>query len=146
MGRRTRIFVSLYLGFAAYCALVLVLGRTGVVASNELRSYETRLENNLAQLQNINKQLASHFDALRSNPETIRLEARQLGYLEPTQRIIQVTGYNPSESSFAVGSLVSEKKHSVTSDTVSRAVGFAVAIVSFILIGVFGRRRDGPET
>ncbi|HUX22704.1 MAG TPA: septum formation initiator family protein [Spirochaetia bacterium] len=146
MGRRTRIFVSLYLGFAVYCALVLFFGRTGIVATSELKHYRSRLDENLTQLEHINRQLADHFDALRGNPETIRLEARQLGYLEPDQRIIQVTGYSPTGNSFAVGSLLGEKKHTVTSDSISRIVGFSVAILSFILIGLFVKGRDGPET
>ena len=145
MGRRTRVFLSLYLGFAAYCLVVLVFGKTGIVATSELRSYHSRLEANLSNLENINTQLGDHFDALRSNPVTIRLEARKLGYLEPGEKTIQVSGYSPKPNSFAVGSLASEKKHAVTSDTVSRIVGLVVAVVAFILIGVFVRRRDGPS-
>jgi hypothetical protein len=66
--------------------------------------------------------------------------------LEPNQRIIQVTGYTPASNSFAVGSLVGEQKYTVTSDTVSRIIGFAVFILSFVLIGYFAKGRDGPET
>lgn len=125
--------------------LVLFWGRTGIVAMGDLGNYRNRLEENLSQLENINTQLADHLDALRSNPQTIRLEARQLGYLEPNQRIIEVSGYSPPENSFTVGTLISEKRHSVTSDAVSRIVGFAVAILAFILTGFFAGRRDGLE-
>ncbi len=146
MGRRTRIFLSIYLGFAAYCAVVLFFGRTGMVATGELRHYEQRLQANLTHLESTHKQLVDHLDALQSNPETIRLQARQLLYFEPDQGVIQVTGYHPTENSFAVGALVSEKKHTVTSDTVSRIVGFSVALVSFILFGLVFRRRDDTQS
>lgn len=145
MGRRTRLFLSIYFGFAVYCLVVLVFGRTGMVASSELQAYKARLETNLTHLENINTQLASHFDSLRTNPVTIRLEARQLGFLEPTERVIQVSGYTPPTNAFAVGSLLSEKRHTVTTDAVTRLVGLGAAIVAFILLGLFSRRRDGPQ-
>ncbi len=145
MGRRTRLFLSIYLGFAAYCLVVFVFGRTGIVASNELRHYKTRLETNLSQLEDINTHLADRFDSLRTNAETIRLEARQLGFLEPNERVLQISGYSPPRNAFAVGSLASERHHTVTSDSVSRVVGLIVAVLTFVLLGVFTRRRDGPQ-
>lgn len=144
MRRRSRILLSIYLGFAAYCLVVLVFGRTGVIANSELKAYRSRLETNLSHIETLNTQLADRFDSLRSNPETIRLEARQLGFLEPSERVLQITGYSRGTNAFTVGSLVRERHHAVTSDAISRWIGLTVAVITFILLGVLARRRNGP--
>lgn len=145
MGRRTRLFLALYFGFAAYCLVVLIFGRTGMIATRELRSYQARLEANLTHLEKINTSLAERLDSLTSNPETIRLEARQLGFLEPNEHFMVVSGYSPPPNVVTVGSLVAQRKRAMTPDAVSRIVGFAVAAGAFVLFELFGRRRDGPK-
>lgn len=143
MSRRSRILLSIYFGFAAYCLVVLVFGSTGIIANSELKAYRSRLETNLSHLEATNAQLASRFDALRGNPETIKLEARQLGYLEPGERLLQVSGYSRRSNAFTVGSLVRERHHVVTPDAVSRWIGLTVAVIAFILLGIVARRRNG---
>lgn len=145
MGRRTRVFLSLYLGFATYCLVVLFFGRTGIIATRELRIYHARLEANLAQLENINTRLVKRLDSLRGNPETIRLEARQLGYLGKNEHFLEIGGYAPPPNVVTVGSLVTEKKLRATPDAVSRVIGLGVAIGAFVLFEVTARRRDGPK-
>lgn len=146
MERRTRILLSIYAGFVTYCLMVFFFGRTGVFATSELRDFRARLEANLSQLEKTNAHLADHFDALRSSPEAIRLEARQLGFLEPNERVLQVSSYHPATSSFTVGSLVIKKKYPATPDSTSRIVGVGVAVAAFILLTLIARRRDGPHT
>lgn len=98
----------------------------------------------MSHIETLNTQLADRFDSLRSNPETIRLEARQLGFLEPSERVLQITGYSRGTNAFTVGSLVRERHHAVTSDAISRWIGLTVAVITFILLGVLARRRNGP--
>lgn len=145
MGRRTRVFLSLYLGFAVYCLVVLFFGRTGIIATRELRTYHTRLEANLTQLENINTHLVERLDSLRSNPQTIRLEARQLGYLGPNEHFLEIGGYAPPPNVVTVGSLVTEKKLTATPDADSRVIGLAAAVGAFVLFEVMARRRNGPK-
>lgn len=145
MGRRTRVFLSLYLGFAVYCLVVLLFGRTGIIATRELRSYHARLEANLIQLENVNAHLVQRLDSLRSNPETIRLEARQLGYLGPNEHFLEIGGYAPPPNVVTVGSLVTEKKLKATPDAVSRVIGFVAAAGAFVLFEVMARQRRGPK-
>lgn len=48
-----------------------------------LRDQSTRLESRLAALREENARLTARYEALRSSPESIRLEARALGYFRP---------------------------------------------------------------
>lgn len=143
MGRRTRVFLSLYFGFAVYCLLVLVFGRTGIIATHELRSYHSRLEANLTNLKAINSRLTVRLDDLRSSRTTIRLEARQLAYLEPNQHFLEITGYRPPQHGVTVGTLVRRRRHHATPDAVSRSIALAAAIGAFLLLEVVSRRRRG---
>ncbi len=145
MRRSHRIFLSLYLGFFVYCLATLVLGKTGIVASQDLLRYKVDLERNLASLEALNSHLGTELASLQSDPSTIRLEARELGYYPSNALPVHIEGYAPAENLYAVGSLVVERHHRYPSDALFRIVGFVGAIVTYLLTGFLSRRKDGPQ-
>jgi len=142
MSRRTRVALALYIGFVIYSLGVFLWGRTGVAAGFELSALRTRLEANMVVLQQVNGQLAAEFDALRSDPTTIRLEARQLGYLEPGERPIDIVGRPNGDTSFAVGTLVAEKAQRFPNDSLFRGIGAGSALIFLLTSGIVARRKN----
>jgi len=145
MRRSHRIFLSLYLGFFVYCLAMLFFGKTGIVASQDLLRYKADLERNLLSLESLNSQLGSELVSLQSDPGTIRLEARQLGYYPSNALPVHVEGYSPAENLYAVGSLAIERRHLYPSDSLFRMVGLGGAVLCYILTGVLTRKRHGYQ-
>ncbi len=145
MRRSHRIFLSLYLGFFVYCLATLFFGRTGIVATQDLLRYKADLERNLASLESLNSHLGSELVSLQSDPGTIRLEARQLGYYPSNALPVHVEGYAPAENLYAVGSLVVERRHVYPSDRLFRLLGVGSALLCYLLTGFLFRNRDGYQ-
>ncbi len=143
MKRGTRIFLSLYLGFVVYCVAMLIFGRTGVLASRELQEYRGRLEQNLSGLHDVNERLAAEFESLRSDPDTIRVEANKLGFYAQDQRVMRL-GNSPQDASvYSIGSLVIEAKRSSASDGAIRSIGLGATLIFYLFSGVFRRKPHG---
>lgn len=135
--------MSLYVGFVVYCLATLLFGKTGVVATQDLLHYKVALEQNLQKLARLNGELGGKLASLQSDPDTIRLEARQLGYYPPNVLPVHIQGYVPPPSSYAVGSLIEQRRERFSSDSLFRGIGFGASLVCFCLITLFVRRNDG---
>lgn len=142
MGRRTRLFLSLYVGFVVYCLGVLFWGQTGVAARAELSHVEGRLEANMKNLQEINARLEREFEALRSDPATIKLEARQLGYYSPGEQRIYVSGFGGNQSSYEVGTIVNTESVKMPGDSFFRVAGLATALIFYLAGAIFFQKRN----
>ncbi len=142
MGRRTRLFLSLYAGFVVYCLAVLFWGQTGIVAHARLLGVEGRLQANMKNLEQINGRLQQEFEALRSDPAAIKLEARQLGYYAPGELPIYLSGYRGNQSSYEVGTVVNAAPPKMPGDSVFRVIGLAVALIFYLMSGIFLKNKN----
>jgi hypothetical protein len=82
----------------------MTVGKAGINAYRGLEREQARLSANLDELRNINRGLQSEVEALRSDPDTIAVYARELGYGQTDERFVRIVGLPASASrSAAVG-------------------------------------------
>jgi len=79
----TKLLLSFWLSVVAFCVLQIVFGPTGLIETSSLKAYQVRLESRLISLQQDNLRLSGRYEALRTSSDSVRLEARSLGYFRP---------------------------------------------------------------
>jgi len=84
MGMKGKKFLaSLWLSIATFCLLQILFGPGGLTETLRLQEQNARLENRLAALREENARLTARYEGLRTGSESVRLEARALGYFRP---------------------------------------------------------------
>ncbi|MBL8967360.1 MAG: septum formation initiator family protein [Spirochaetaceae bacterium] len=91
--------VSLYAGIACYCILSVVAGPSGIIAQRELETRKVAMELRLKELAGANERLHGEFEALRSDPDRLGREARELGYLRSGEVAIVLAGRSAAAES-----------------------------------------------
>ncbi len=98
-----RALLSLYLGFLLGCLLLFFFSGTGLRSYRALTAYRDLLQSNLRELEELHETLAGELDALRTEPERIVLEAREIGYFREQDRVIRLDGREPGRFYQQVG-------------------------------------------
>ena len=88
----SRFFLALWLSTASFCLLQIVFGPGGITETQRLERQKAKLETRLDELQTENARLAARYESLRTSPEAVRLEARQLGYFGPGEIPVRTLG------------------------------------------------------
>jgi cell division protein FtsB len=88
----SRFLLAFWLSTASFCLLQIVFGPGGITETQRLDDQKARLESRLVELQAENARLAARYEALRTNPEAVRLEARALGYFETGEVPVRTLG------------------------------------------------------
>jgi cell division protein FtsB len=88
----SQFLLAFWLSTASFCLLQIVFGPGGITETHRLEEQKTRLEARLGELQAENARLAARYEALRTNPEAVRLEARALGYFESGEVPVRTLG------------------------------------------------------
>jgi len=88
----SRFLLALWLSTACFCALQIVFGPGGVTETRKLERQKALLDVRLAELQAENTRLSARYDALKNNPEAVRLEARSLGYFQSFETPVRTLG------------------------------------------------------
>ena len=101
-----RLVVSFYSAILLGSLLALFFGDAGMVAYNRLSSHLELLTENLENLERINDDLNGKFEELATDPERIRLQARELGYFEEDEKVLTVEGFPKKRTFFEVGKVV----------------------------------------
>jgi len=143
--RLPRLAIYLALGFAFASLLQLVFGAGGVLEYGASARHRTLLEQNIEELKRANLQLLGELEALRSDPELLRLQARELGYFRENEYVIRVEGSSPPKNSYAVGRLILRASPPPKSPWYFRAAG--LGLPALLLLGRTIRllRRPRPE-
>jgi cell division protein FtsB len=81
-----------WFSLAVYTVLSVYNGPGGIVPYRELQAERQKILENLDKLQLINFEMEGAMDALRYDPETIRIRARELGYGENNERFVRIVG------------------------------------------------------
>jgi cell division protein FtsB len=98
--------LCLYLGLLLSVAYTTAFGPLGLGAYAELREREQALEDNLAELQRVNKELTEELRSLSTDAETVMLAARELGYYRKGDRRVSVQGLPVPTRVRTIGQLV----------------------------------------
>lgn len=78
---KNAVIAALWVTTLVYCALSLALGPSGLSSMARLRDDARLMRENVALLEARNAELDARWNALRSDPGSIALEGRELGYL-----------------------------------------------------------------
>jgi cell division protein FtsB len=81
-----------WITLAMYTVLSVYSGPLGLVRYRALLAEQDLILENLEKLQFENARLEGTMHALRSDPETIRIRARELGYGAPGERFVRIVG------------------------------------------------------
>lgn len=145
--RLPRLIVYLALGFLCASLLVFVFGGAGLLAYGASSRHRAQLERNIDELEATNARLLQELESLRSDPERLRLQARELGYFREDEYVIRVEGAPAARNSYAVGRVILREPSSPKPVWVFRAVGLglpALLVFRRLLLSVLrgtGRRR-----
>lgn len=104
--RLFRIVLSLYITLLIIFLFEFTVGQAGIFAYRSLAAYHELLLNNMAELEAINGKLNREFKQLATNPEKVRLEARELGYFKREERLLKIEGRQNDKRYFAVGRIM----------------------------------------
>ena len=138
-----RIFLSFYLGFLVYSALIFFFDSSGFLSMKILAGDKIELEENIDDLKLLHNKLLSQFEALRSDPEVIEIHAREYGYFREDETVIRIDGYRPPARFYSVGKLINPRRRITDFTAYYRAAGFITALLFYLFSGpFFGRNRD----
>ncbi|MFP4151423.1 MAG: septum formation initiator family protein [Alkalispirochaeta sp.] len=93
--KRTSLLGIALFGVGTYLLLELLFGSYGVFAHHMMERYLLEAEEDLAELEERRNELRQQVDLLTGDGETIRLEARDIGFIESDERIIRLEGHEP---------------------------------------------------
>ncbi len=132
----SRILFSLYAGFVVATLVHIIYGPAGLFAYGNIESEAVKLEKNLEELKGIHTALSVEFDSLRRSGEQVALKARDLGYLNEGEGIIDVPYiWHPSRSYYAVGRMVGADRTIRSRSQLGLAAGLIVMTIVFLLSG-----------
>jgi cell division protein FtsB len=83
------------LGLATYLLLELVFGSYGFLALAAMNEYADEAETELSALRARTEELQLHVELLQTDRETIRLEARDIGFIRPDETVVRLEGHEP---------------------------------------------------
>lgn len=86
----TKLLLSFWLATGAFCFLQIVFGPGGIMESARLSDQRDKLELRLEALKAENARLTARYEALRTSPEAIRLEARALGWFRANEVPVRI--------------------------------------------------------
>ena len=86
-----RLFFCAVAGVTVATTASFLFGASGLLSYRQLQAYERRLDVSITTLAERNLSLERRLTALRTNPELLRLYARELGYYRPHEIVLRVT-------------------------------------------------------
>jgi cell division protein FtsB len=127
-----RLFFFLAAGFIVSSLLTFFFGSGGIIEYLRLQRYRASLQANLDDLQGVHSRLLQELDALGTDPQRITLQARELGYFRPGERVVRIEGAVPPESYYTVGRLLRRSTPKNPWDRVFRIVGLALPAALYV--------------
>lgn len=104
--RLPRLAVYIALGFGVASLLSFLFADGGVLDYRAADRYRRQLEHNIAELEGIHGRLLDDLEAVRSDPELLRLQARQLGYFRPDEHVIRIQDRVQPGNFYAIGRII----------------------------------------
>jgi len=78
-----KFLASFWLSAATFCLLQILFGPGGMTEMARLRQHDAQLDARLTILRQDNAELTARYQALKTSQESVRLEARALGFFRP---------------------------------------------------------------
>jgi cell division protein FtsB len=131
--RVSKYLVPLWAGIVVYSLAVIIAGKTGFEAYDELLREREKQRLNLEKLYNINEDLAGVRDALKYDGDTIAVYARELGFGSENERFIRIVGLDTVRSSrITEGGLIQIETSDFIEDKTLRIIAVCVSGALFL--------------
>ena len=137
--RLLRPVLCVYLGLVLSIAYTTVFGPLGVRERIELERSERALEENLAALERINKELTEELRSLSSDPETVALLARDLGYYKPGEHRVALEGLPQRGEGRTIGQLVTAADTAAAREGTLRIALLVLPLAAYAFLRLAGR-------
>ena len=134
MRRWLRLALSLYVGFFVYIVLDSFAGESGLVAHDRLMAHRDRLTEAIEEQKSVGSYLEASQRSLLSDPEEIRLLARQLGYFRANEIPMRLSEREMDNPGKTLGRLVRRPPTTPGSPGIFRLSGLVSALVAFLLV------------
>lgn len=137
-----RLLVSLYLAGVVYLVITLFFGSTGIVAYKKLQVQHRLLVENLRRVEEQGERLQQRIQALQSDPEQIRLEARRYHLVQSNESFIRIAGREVESEAISPGGIVrGDSSSPYRPEPFLRAFSLCIGIVVFLLLGFRSSRK-----
>jgi len=137
-----KVFAALWTSIVFYSLASFLVGSTGLLAMERLRAERDRVSANLDELERINGALGGELDALRYDPDTLSVYARELGYGHTDERFIRIVGVPGSgKKRVSAGNLIVSQQPVAIPTRTLRIVSLLVGVAVFIVLTFTGKRR-----
>jgi cell division protein FtsB len=136
-----RILMSLWIGCVAYSLTLFFFGPAGFQSMKHLESEAQRLDDNLVELQAINSKLELRAKDLQSDDETIRLVARDYGYIQNGERIIKLSN-SKSANTFQVAGRILHVRESPNSGVILPFIMALIAAAAYLGLSSRPKRKS----
>ena len=135
-----RLLLSVYLGFLFSCLLLFLFSASGLRSYRALAAYRDILQRNITELELLQRSLAGEQEALRTDPGRIALQARELGWFEPGQRVVRLDSRTVVRDPHPAGSLVRPARAEPHNATLLRILCLALPFGFYLALRFLGRR------
>jgi cell division protein FtsB len=113
-----------------YALSSMISGAAGLKSYHKLLGERERIYENLEELERVNQELEGTMDALRFDPETVRVHARELGYGEDEEHFVRIVGLPAVRyQELKPGSVEKAVHPEAVSDTPLRMLAAALGLV-----------------
>lgn len=137
---------ALYISFLTFSLLALFFGETGVTSLDRLRIRNGALTSNLDDLVNKQGDLAARLESLRSDPESIVIEARALGLYRRGDQVVQFRNLETRRALPNAGQVLNLLPLPRTDENLLRVISLVAGIIVMLSSLIFWRVRDAAET
>lgn len=141
----TRLAAGGYIGLAVYCLLSLLLGPMGTAAYSDLDARVSSMRENLSSLEALNAEARARKDSALSDPESLALEARSLGFVGSDQVVVRLGFPEGTTSPRDLGTLVPYVPPRGLEDSQLKAVSLASALCAAFVGLLMGPGRRGSR-
>jgi cell division protein FtsB len=138
MRRITALLAALYVVFMIYSLELYMWGETGLIATQDLERYKERLQQNIADLQDVQVSLGTEFDGLQKSSEKIGLSARKLGYFQPEEHRVVVEHMKLGNSYYVVGELLKPYRFKTVDTDIFLVLAFLFGISVYLILRFSG--------
>jgi cell division protein FtsB len=122
-----------WFSLVVYTILLVYNGPGGIVPYRELQAERQRILENLDKLQVINLELEGTMEALRHDPEAIRIRARELGYGENNERFVRIVGLPGGRYTEMKPGMIRTAVLPIPSGNAYRLISFCLGLILFSL-------------
>ena len=144
--KRSVFLFALYVSFLTFSLLTLFFGETGVTSLDKLRIRNQSLSGNMADLEDKQSDLTARLDSLRSDPESIVVEARALGLYRKEDKVVRFRNLNPIHPLPDAGQVLHLVRLQPADESLLRVFSLASGTVVLLLSLIMWKVRDAAQS